>query len=96
MIQSFETEVTSRVLDCTFLDCAHDLVCKVLEQPDLLIAENPDFGAAAEGGPQGTSGINYAAAARAGGNAENLNVLRVGWSGSASKRRAVATDRPEP
>ena len=40
--------------------------------------------------------MNYAATARAGGNAENLNVLRVGWSGSASKRRAVATDRPEP
>ena len=54
------------------------------------------IGIAAKPGSAPAWRMNYAATARAGGNAENLNVLRVGWSGSASKRRAVATDRPEP
>src|SRR5262249_41676367 len=40
--------------------------------------------------------IQEATATPATGKAENLNVFSIGWSGSASKRRAVAIARPEP
>src|SRR5262249_2927776 len=42
------------------------------------------------------SKTSYAATARLVENAENLNVLSIGWSGSANSRRAVATARPAP